>query len=205
MAGAGTGTHTEATRDPERPLETAALGQERLLALYRISRELLNERAPGAVVERILSAAVEALVPERACLLALAADGSPRPLASRGIELGPEPDRWPISLSVVRHVIESGLAVLASDIRGDARRKAVANIIDFMSIGDLRDRHVESLSKGLKQRVSTQSISAVNTHTGTFTHSIQTCNLCFTVYVAIYASHCIMLGWLDRDKFFNRV
>jgi ABC-2 type transport system ATP-binding protein len=43
---------------------------------------------------------------------------------------------------------------LAYDLRADARRKAVANIIDFMSIGDLRDRHVESLSKGLKQRVA---------------------------------------------------
>jgi ABC-2 type transport system ATP-binding protein len=42
----------------------------------------------------------------------------------------------------------------AYDLRGDARRQAVANIIDFMSIGDLRDRHVESLSKGLKQRVA---------------------------------------------------
>jgi ABC-2 type transport system ATP-binding protein len=42
----------------------------------------------------------------------------------------------------------------AYDLRGDARRRAVANIIDFMSIGDLRDRHVESLSKGLKQRVA---------------------------------------------------
>ena len=42
----------------------------------------------------------------------------------------------------------------AYDLRGDARRRAVANIIDFMSIGDLRDRQVESLSKGLKQRVA---------------------------------------------------
>ena len=42
----------------------------------------------------------------------------------------------------------------AHNLRGDARRKAVANIIDFMGIGDLRDRHVESLSKGLKQRVA---------------------------------------------------
>ena len=42
----------------------------------------------------------------------------------------------------------------AHDLRGDARRQAVANIIDFMGIGDLRDRHVESLSKGLKQRVA---------------------------------------------------
>jgi len=144
MARAGTGTHTEATRDPERPLETAALGQERLLALYRISRELLNERAPGDVVERILSAAVEALAPERACLLALAADGSPRPLASRGIDLGPEPDRWPISLSVVRHVIESGLAVLASDIRGDASFKGAASVHRF------RIRSVLAVPLGLR-------------------------------------------------------
>jgi ABC-2 type transport system ATP-binding protein len=42
----------------------------------------------------------------------------------------------------------------ASDLRGDARRSAVANIIEFMGIGDLRDRNVESLSKGLRQRVA---------------------------------------------------
>jgi ABC-2 type transport system ATP-binding protein len=40
------------------------------------------------------------------------------------------------------------------DLTGEARRKAVAHIIDFMGIGDLRDRHVESLSKGLKQRIA---------------------------------------------------
>jgi len=42
----------------------------------------------------------------------------------------------------------------AHDVRGAARRKAVAAVIDFMSIGDLSDRQVESLSKGLKQRVA---------------------------------------------------
>ena len=42
----------------------------------------------------------------------------------------------------------------AHDLRGEARRRAVAHIIDFMSLGDLRDRHVESLSKGLKQRIA---------------------------------------------------
>ena len=128
---AATGAHTEATRDPGRPLGTAALGKERLLALYRISRDLLSERAPVAVVERILSAAVEALEPERACLLALGPDGSPRPLASHRLELGPEADRWPISLSVVRHVIETGLAVLASDIRGDASFKGSSSVHRF--------------------------------------------------------------------------
>jgi ABC-2 type transport system ATP-binding protein len=42
----------------------------------------------------------------------------------------------------------------ANDMRGETRRKAVASIIDFMGIGDLRERSVESLSKGLKQRVA---------------------------------------------------
>jgi len=42
----------------------------------------------------------------------------------------------------------------AYDLRGAARRRAVENIIEFMGIGDLRDRNVESLSKGLKQRVA---------------------------------------------------
>jgi transcriptional regulator with GAF, ATPase, and Fis domain len=127
---AGAGAHTEATRDPGQ-LGTASLGRERLAALYRISRELLSERAPVAVVERILSAVTSALAPERACLLALGPDGGLRPLASHRLELGPEPDRWPISLSVVRHVIETGLAVLASDIRGDAAFKGAESIHRF--------------------------------------------------------------------------
>jgi len=42
----------------------------------------------------------------------------------------------------------------AHDLRGPDRRKAVAHIIEFMSLGDLRERQVESLSKGLKQRVA---------------------------------------------------
>ena len=42
----------------------------------------------------------------------------------------------------------------AYGLRGNARRLAVENIIEFMGIGDLRERHVESLSKGLKQRVA---------------------------------------------------
>ena len=42
----------------------------------------------------------------------------------------------------------------ANDIRGEARRRAVANIIEFMGLGELRDRDVEGLSKGLKQRVA---------------------------------------------------
>jgi len=39
-------------------------------------------------------------------------------------------------------------------IRGAARQKSVEGIIEFMGIGDIRDRQVESLSKGLQQRVA---------------------------------------------------
>jgi DNA-binding NtrC family response regulator len=125
------GTHTEATRDPEQALDTAALAPGRLDALYRISRDLLAQRAPEAVIGRILASAVEALRPERACVLAVAAQRPPRPLACHGLALEDDPGCWPISLSVVRHVADSGLAVLASDIRGDAAFRGAASVHRF--------------------------------------------------------------------------
>jgi two-component system, NtrC family, response regulator AtoC len=126
-----TGTHTEATRDPGEALGSDALAPERLIALYRIARDLVSERAPAAVIDRILAAAVEALAPERAAVLALGSNGSPRALASRGVDLGPDPEGWPISLSVVRHVVDTGLAVLASDIRGDPSFKGATSVHRF--------------------------------------------------------------------------
>ena len=42
----------------------------------------------------------------------------------------------------------------AYDLRGSARQRASENVIEFMGIGELRDRDIESLSKGLKQRVA---------------------------------------------------
>jgi ABC-2 type transport system ATP-binding protein len=42
----------------------------------------------------------------------------------------------------------------SNGLKGAARREAVEGVIAFMGIGDLRERHVESLSKGLKQRVA---------------------------------------------------
>ena len=42
----------------------------------------------------------------------------------------------------------------AHNLRGAPRRAAVANVVDFMGLGELRDRAAESLSKGLKQRVA---------------------------------------------------
>jgi ABC-2 type transport system ATP-binding protein len=42
----------------------------------------------------------------------------------------------------------------AYGLHGAGRRRAVANIIEFMGIGDLEHRNVEGLSKGLQQRVA---------------------------------------------------
>lgn len=42
----------------------------------------------------------------------------------------------------------------SNGLRGFARRSAVEGVIEFMGIGELRERHVEKLSKGLKQRVA---------------------------------------------------
>src|SRR6185436_652955 len=39
-------------------------------------------------------------------------------------------------------------------LHGSTRRRAVENIIEFMGIDELRDRDIESLSNGLKQRVA---------------------------------------------------
>lgn len=52
---AGTGAHTEATRDPGQPLGTAALGKERLAALYRISRgQQVSGQVSGGQVLNLL-------------------------------------------------------------------------------------------------------------------------------------------------------
>jgi ABC-2 type transport system ATP-binding protein len=42
----------------------------------------------------------------------------------------------------------------AGGLHGAARRRAVDTIVDFMVLGDLRERQVEGLSKGMKQRVA---------------------------------------------------
>ncbi len=42
----------------------------------------------------------------------------------------------------------------AGGLHGGARRQAVDTIVEFMVLGDLRERQVEGLSKGMKQRVA---------------------------------------------------
>ncbi len=121
--GAEGAARTEATLDPRYPLADAQanVAAARLVALYEIGRQLLEQREPAAVLRSILDSLVTHLRPERACVLAVAADGAYRPLAAHAIDLTGAPDRWPISRSVVRHVLDGGLAVLASDVRRDTQ------------------------------------------------------------------------------------
>ena len=41
----------------------------------------------------------------------------------------------------------------AYGIRGDARRRVLERVIEFTSLGDLREKHIDALSKGMKQRL----------------------------------------------------
>jgi Nif-specific regulatory protein len=131
VAERGEGVHTEATRDPEAPLAEGGLATGRLVALYEVTRELLAEPAPRPLARRILEALVHHVEAERGALLAAAPDGGLVPLAAHGVDLdGPE-EGWPLSRSVLRHVRESGLAVLASDIRGDPQFQGSGSVHRF--------------------------------------------------------------------------
>jgi transcriptional regulator with GAF, ATPase, and Fis domain len=125
--------HTEATLDPQRPLsaESAALGSGRFLALYEMGQHLLEQREPAEVLRTIHDAIVRHLQPDRGALLAVAADGSCRPLFTHELDLSAPPEQWPVSWTVVRQVLESGLAVLASDVKGNPQLEDAESIQRF--------------------------------------------------------------------------
>jgi DNA-binding NtrC family response regulator len=127
-----TRAHTEATLDPRRPLPagSAALGAGRFGAVYAIGRQLLEQTHPATVLQTIHDAIVAHLQPDRACLLTLAGKGFRARLA-HNLPADRPPDEWPLSWSVIRHVVESGLAVLASDIRQDAQFAEAESIQRF--------------------------------------------------------------------------
>ena len=115
--------HTEATRDPGHPLSEPSPDwtTRRFVTLYELGRLLLEQREPSQVFATIRLAIAEQLAPDRFCALALAADGSYRPLFAHGLELAGSQEGWPLSWTVIRGVRDKGLAVLASDIRSDAQ------------------------------------------------------------------------------------
>ncbi len=87
----------------------------RFRALYDIGRELLEQNEPQQVIRAVHRAIEANLKPDHACVLALDANGSHRPLAAHNLDLGGAEQTWPLSHSVLRRARETGLAVLAAD------------------------------------------------------------------------------------------
>jgi transcriptional regulator with GAF, ATPase, and Fis domain len=122
-------TMRETVLNPQAPLSGGApLGAARLLALYAIGRELLEQREPADVVRTILKAIVEHLNPDHACILSVAEDGSYLPLAVHELELRGAQADWPLSHTVLRRVRGEGVALLAHDSQLDARFGAAESV-----------------------------------------------------------------------------
>jgi transcriptional regulator with GAF, ATPase, and Fis domain len=117
---------TEATLDPRSPLSDSA--GSRLLAIYGIGRQLLEQKDPQQVIRTIPEAIVEHLRPEHACVLAVAHDGSYRALTTHQLDLSGPEERWLLSRTVLRRAREERLAVLAADIQRDAKFETAASI-----------------------------------------------------------------------------
>src|SRR5262249_27943972 len=92
----------------------------RFLAIYEIGRQLLAQKEPAQVIRAVHGAIVENLRPDHACVLALGADGSYRPLAAHAMDLSGPQEGWPLSHTVLRKAREGGVAVLASDVQRDS-------------------------------------------------------------------------------------
>jgi DNA-binding NtrC family response regulator len=124
--------HTEATLDPSRPLsaESASLGSGRFLALYEMGQQLLQQREPAQVLRTIHEAIVRHLQPDRAALLSVSADAC-HPLFTHELDLRSPPEQWPVTWTVIRQVLDGGLAVLASDVRGNPQLEDAESIQRF--------------------------------------------------------------------------
>ena len=126
-------THTEATLDPSRPLSTSAdtLGAGRYSALYETGRQLLEQRDPRQVLATVHRAILDHLQPDRAAVLSLDSAGAFHPVSTHALELSGPEDLWPVSFSVIRQVVETGLSVLASDARSDPQFEDAESIQRF--------------------------------------------------------------------------
>jgi DNA-binding NtrC family response regulator len=119
---------TEATLDPA---QAGAAPADRFQAIYEIGRRLFEERDPDAVVRAIEESLVTHLDPDRLCLLDRTESGRLRGVLARGLDPAESVDSWPLSWTVVRQVLDGGLAVLASDTRREARLAEAHSIQRF--------------------------------------------------------------------------
>src|SRR5207302_1817070 len=85
---------------------------------------------PSTVLRTIHDAIVGHLHPDRACVLTVDGEAFQARLA-HNLPLDRPPAGWPLSWTVIRHVLDGGLAVLASDIRQDAQFAEAESIQRF--------------------------------------------------------------------------
>jgi Nif-specific regulatory protein len=112
---------TEETLDPQQALSSGNLrpgrgpDPDRLMSIYGIGRQLLEQREPKDVIRTIHEALLEHLQPDHSAVLSISHTGVMKPLASHRLDLtGPEAD-WQLSHTACKKARESGLAVLMAD------------------------------------------------------------------------------------------
>jgi DNA-binding NtrC family response regulator len=119
----------ETALDPRAPhREPATTEARRLLALYEVGRQLLEQPGSAAVLETVQRAVVTHLEPDLACVLTAAADGAYRALAAHNLDVHAPVERWPLSRTVLRRTRESGLARLASTDERDPTLEATGSV-----------------------------------------------------------------------------
>jgi transcriptional regulator with GAF, ATPase, and Fis domain len=100
----------------------------RLVMLYDLGRELVEETDVEAIFDRILASVGRMLNVERG-FIAVIEDGRLRPKALRGINLQGEMDAWPVSTTMLKRVLEEGVSILATDAREDVAYQVAESII----------------------------------------------------------------------------
>jgi len=132
MTRSRTTSQTEHTLDPSAAL-SGATRSDRLLAIYSIGRQLLEQRDPGEVIRTIHQALIDHLHPDHSCVLSVSRTGELKALASRNLDLtGPESE-WELSHTACDKAREAGLAVLMADQIDDLAVRA-ADSVDILKI-----------------------------------------------------------------------
>ncbi len=132
MTRSRTTSQTEHTLDPSAAL-SGARRPDRLLAIYSIGRQLLEQRDPGEVIRTIHQALIDHLHPDHSCVLSVSRTGELKALASRNLDLtGPESE-WELSHTACDKARETGLAVLMADQIDDLAVRA-ADSVDILKI-----------------------------------------------------------------------
>ncbi len=104
---------------------------ENLVALYRISEEILSPALPlDQLLRRTLDLCIQTVRADRGCLLlADPATGKLEPQVYRAREAKPD-ERMSISTSIVNYVLERGQGVRTSDAAADSRFEAGQSILN---------------------------------------------------------------------------